>query len=305
MAPPLWMHADITVGFLEAGIHVFCEKMMAHDVQGCYRMLEASRAHHRLLEIGYPRFYEPLYQAVYKNIIQPKLLGDIHFVRLQTHRNSNWRWDEKPPSSSYNPSRWGYPTWEALANWRMYRRYSQGLVAELGSHQTSLAEWYLDGTAKAVFAAGGIDCYKDGREVDDHIHMTFDYPRDCTVELSNILSNSYGGLYEEFLGSNGTLIMSDGDGGMFFPKEEGCVIGTPTPGTDETAVWKTNWDIAFRTEMWQFCSAVRRGTPLGCGPERALVSAIGALAGNEALDTRARVDISTPDLTSRVSVGAK
>ncbi len=36
--------------------------------------------------------------------------------------------------------------------------------------------------------------------------MTFEHPKRCTVELSRILSNSYSGLYEEFLGSKGSCI---------------------------------------------------------------------------------------------------
>jgi predicted dehydrogenase len=293
VATPLWTHAEIAIGFLQAGVNVLCEKMMAYDVVSCHRMLDASRSYHRLLEIGYPRFYEPLYQAVYENFIRPKVLGDIHYVRLHTHRNQSWRWDEKAPSSSYNPSRWGYPDWETLANWRMYNRYSHGLVSELGSHQISLVEWFLGSTGQSVYGSGGINCYKDGREVDDHIFMTFNHPQACTVELSVILSNSFGGLYEEFLGSNGTLIMSDLEGGMFFPKEAGCVMGEPVAGKDETTPCKSNWDVAFRTEVWSFCSAVRQGTPLLCGPERALKSATAALAGKKAIATRSRVEIST------------
>jgi len=92
---------------------------MAYDVPSCRRMLETAQRQHRLLEIGYSRFYEPVYRAVYKNIIQAKVLGDIHYVRLHTHRNSSLRRDEKTPFSGYNPSRWGYPTWKSLANWRM------------------------------------------------------------------------------------------------------------------------------------------------------------------------------------------
>jgi predicted dehydrogenase len=292
VATPLWTHADIAVGFLQAGSNVFGEKMMAYDVASCRAMIDAAKTHRRLLEIGYPRFYEPLHQAVYENIIRPKVLGDIHYVRLHTHRNSSWRWPEKPPFTGYNPSRWGYPDWQALADWRMYKRYSQGLVAELGSHQTSLAEWYLGSTARSVYGSGGIYCYKDGREVNDHIFMTFDHPGGCTVELSVILSNSYGGLYEEFVGSNGTLIISDQDGGMFFPKEKGCPVGDPIKGIDETIPWKPSWEVGFRMEVWGFCSALRQGTPLLCGPERALASAASALAGNKAIATKTRVEIS-------------
>jgi predicted dehydrogenase len=290
IAAPLWMHADITVGFLNAGVHVLCEKMMAYDIPSCQRMIEASLRNRKLLEIGYPRFYEPLYQSVYRNIIQARVLGDITFVRLHTHRNNSWRRTEQPPAPGYNPQRWGYGSWDALTNWRMYTHYSQGLVGELGSHQTSLAEWYLGSTAQTVYGTGGICCYKDGREVNDHIYLTYGHPGGCAVELSVILSNAYGGLYEEFVGSRGTLIVSDIDGGMLFLNDEESDIRENTdrqPGVP----WSPDWNLAFRTEIVKFCSAVRHGTSLLCGPQRALASATSALAGNRAIAMRDRVDI--------------
>lgn len=290
IATPLWTHADIAVGFLNSGAHVLCEKMMAYDISSCRRMVDASVCNRRLLEIGYPRFYEPLYQCVYRNIIQPKTIGDIHYVRLHTHRNNSWRRVEKLPSPDYNPHRWGYPSWDALANWRMYKRYSQGLVGELGSHQTSLAEWYLGSTAQTVYGTGGIFCYRDGREVDDHIYMTFVHPGGSVVELSVILTNDYGGLYEEFVGSEGTLIVSDIDGGMLFLNDDDH--GRSEKSNKQPSLpWSPDWNLAFRTEIWKFCSAVRHNTPVLCGPQRALASATSALAGNQAIATRDRVDV--------------
>ena len=47
MAPPLWAHADLAVGCLEAGKHVLCEKMMAWDVEGCNRMRAAAERSER------------------------------------------------------------------------------------------------------------------------------------------------------------------------------------------------------------------------------------------------------------------
>lgn len=291
LATPLWSHAEIAVGFLEAGTNVLCEKMMAYDEAGCRRMIATAKKRGRLLEIGYPRFYDVLHQAVYQNIISPKLLGDIHFVRLFTHRNVPWRRNEKPPFPGFDPKRWGYPDWESLLNWRMYNRYSRGLVGELGSHLTSFVDWYLGSSPRSVYGSGGIYYYKDGREVDDHIFMTFDYPGGCTVELSLTLTNSFDELYEEFLGSNGSLILREADGGMFFPKEEGCIPREPVADKGQNLEWYQNWDIAFRTEIWSLCSAVRQGTPLHCGPQRGLSSTIGCLAGPKAVDTQARVEI--------------
>ena len=70
MAPPLWAHADIACGLMEAGKHVLCEKMMAWDAAGCSAC--RSRAHKtgKLLEIGYQRFYNPVYQAAHEGIVK-------------------------------------------------------------------------------------------------------------------------------------------------------------------------------------------------------------------------------------------
>ena len=70
IATPLWTHHDIAVGCLNAGKHVLCEKMMAKSQAECQRMIDAARKHNRVLEIGYQRNYNPVYQATYTNIIK-------------------------------------------------------------------------------------------------------------------------------------------------------------------------------------------------------------------------------------------
>ncbi len=80
MAPPLWAHAELATGCLDAGKHVLCEKMMAWDVEGCERMRAAAERNGRVLEIGYQRNYSPMYQAAYDGIIKAGTLGDIYHV---------------------------------------------------------------------------------------------------------------------------------------------------------------------------------------------------------------------------------
>jgi hypothetical protein len=48
---------------------------------------------------------------------------------------------------------------------------------------------------------------------------------------------------------------------------------------------------ASTLEISRFCAAIRVGTPLACGPERAFHSAQWTLAANEALKTKALVKI--------------
>jgi predicted dehydrogenase len=126
-APPLWMHADIVTACLDAGKHVLCEKMIAKTREGYRAMIDAAAKNDRVLEIGYQRNYSPVYRTAYEAVIKKGLLGEIYSVRLSWARNGNWRRDQTPPSKDYDASKWGYPTWDHLANWRLYWRYSEGL----------------------------------------------------------------------------------------------------------------------------------------------------------------------------------
>jgi predicted dehydrogenase len=224
IATPLWTHAEMTVGCIDAGKHVLVEKMMAYDVEGCRQMAEAARRQGRILEIGYNRFYDPKYQAAYEHVVRKGLLGDIYHVRLMYHRNRSWRRDTRPPSPDYSPARWGYPTWDHLANWRLYRKYSQGLVAELGGHQIGTANLFLGSWPTAVLGSGGIYRFKD-REVNDHVFVTLEYPEGRTVTFSSIESNDFDHITEVFMGTTGTLIINyEGDVLLYGDKGEGIEV---------------------------------------------------------------------------------
>ena len=176
VAVPLWQHADVVVGCLDAGKHVLCEKMMAWDVAGCERMAQAAERNRRVLEIGYQRRYNGVYIAALEGIVNQGLLGDVFHVRMVWHRNGNWRRKGEPPVPDYDASKWGYPTFDHLWNWRLYWKYSQGLMAELASHQLNAVNWFLKSAPTAVTATGGIHRYNDGREVPDHIYALWDTP---------------------------------------------------------------------------------------------------------------------------------
>jgi predicted dehydrogenase len=210
IATPLWSHAEIAVGCLDAGKHVLCEKMIAKTEKDCLRMIDASRRNKRVLEIGYQRYYNPVYQAAYNNIVKQGLIGDVYFARLVWRRNGNWRRKEDPPSANFDPGRWGYPDWEHLLNWRLYKQYSEGLVAELGSHLLTATNWFFESAPAAVYCSGDISRFKDGREVN---------------------------------------------------------------------------------EIAEFCAAVRTGSAIRGGPEKAMKSALAVLAANRSAETHTRVQL--------------
>jgi predicted dehydrogenase len=317
MAPPLWAHADLAVGCLNAGKHVLCEKMMAWDVPSCERMREAAQKNNKVLEIGYQRLSSPMYQAAYDGIVKTGTLGDVYHARLAWHRNGTWRRKGDPPAPDYNPSKWGYPDWDHLLNWRLYWKYSQGLMAELCSHQINAANWFLGSAPEAVIASGGICRFPEGnREVYDHVYATFEYPGGRTVMFSSIESNAFDDYYEMYFGTKGTLIMLREQDALLF--EEGGAAGRstsievaprtsgPAAQSSETMSGNTKQaasaatqsvsgaatrPMATRIEIQRFCSAIRVGTPLSCGPEKAFASARACIRANEAIKQKARLTI--------------
>src|SRR2546428_13486858 len=177
MAPPLWMHADIASGCMEAGKHVLCEKMMAWDDAGCERMRETARKTGKILEIGYQRNYNPIYQAAHEGIVKAGQLGDGYHSRIVWDRNGAWRRKGQPPSADYDPSRWGYPDYDHLINWRLYWKYSRGLHAALARHQVNIVNWFFGAEPEAVVSSGGGYRFPEGdREVPDHVYSVFEDP---------------------------------------------------------------------------------------------------------------------------------
>ena len=314
-APPLWMHATIVSDCLDAGKHVLCEKMMAWDRDGYKKMMDAAARNHRVLEIGYQRNYNPIYRSAFDGVMKTGVLGDIYSIRLSWARNGNWRRNVNPPSQDFDASKWGYPTWDHLNNWRLYWRYSQGLFAELGSHQVNAANWFLNSAPTRVQAMGGVYRFKDGREVPDHVFATFEYPGGITGTFSSVESNAFDERYEAFFGTKGTLIVRNENDAMLFDEgEAGRITGVEVAPkgagaaleTSETKPAQAGGAATARAqqttagtptispstyEINAFASAVRSGTPLNCGPEKASHSASWTIAANEALKTGKIVDI--------------
>src|SRR5215475_11067869 len=208
------------------------KKKIAKNEDDAKRMMEAARHNNRLLEIGYQRYYNPTYIASYENIIKPGLLGDVYYARTAWHRNSDWRRKEESPAN-FDPSKWGYPDWEHLLNWRMYRKYSEGLMAELGSHKMAVVNWFFNDAPTAVSTYGTIARYKDGREVNDHVYATYEYPGGRSATFTSIESNAFDNAYEMFMGTKGTLILENENEAYLFNeggRETKVEVSQQTPG---------------------------------------------------------------------------
>ena len=104
-----------------------------------------------------------------------------------------------------------------MINWRMYREFSGGLLAELCSHQLDFANWVMGAMPEKVMGIGGIDYWKDGRETYDNIHLIYSYPEGVRASFTCLTSNAMGDYKVKVMGDKGTYIL-DYAKAWFYPE---------------------------------------------------------------------------------------
>ncbi len=354
IALPLHLHAPVAIEALHAGKHVLCEKLMAWNITQCKSMIKAAEENDRILSIGHQRHYSLLYaQAL--DLLKTGDLGDVRHIRALWHRNNATpRLDaegnqEKDPKTgllvyrdSWRPAipaedrtaleskvkQYGYKSMEELCRWRLYDRTGAGLMAELGSHQLDACSIFLGKVHPlAVSGVGGKYFYKDDREVDDHVYVTFEFPGKnyasdkndiVVVTYSSISTNAFEKWGECVMGSRGTMIVDMESEVLLYPeagitsrksawtvtqggggKPAVQASGSTAPAAAAAAL-KSDAPVSkgYREEMEDFAYCVRmwnqgnkneRRMPR-CHGKVAMADAIIALTSNEAMKHKQRIE---------------
>ena len=176
-AAPDFMHAPITVAALEAGKHVYCEKMMSNSLEGARSMVEAAKKSGKLCQIGHQRRSNPRYLHVYNNLIRNnKLFGRLMFANAQWNRGVSEPngWPKSYVMDEATLNKYGYGSMHEFRNWRWFKKYGGGIIADLGAHQIDILNWFFGTNPSGVLASGGVDYY-DEYELPDNYMTIFDY----------------------------------------------------------------------------------------------------------------------------------
>ncbi len=219
IATPDFWHARHTIASLEAGLHVYCEKEMSNKLEDAKKMAETAKRTGKLLQIGHQRRSNPRYRHVYDKIItDSKLLGKITCVNGQWNRSKAACEDVGFPRNAViddaTLKQYGFDSMKQFRNWRWYKGLGGGPIVDLGSHQIDIYSWFLGANPKAVMASGGIDYWK-GHDWYDHVMVIYEYPvGDRTVRAfyQTITTNSSRGYFENFMGDEGSLEISEAAG---------------------------------------------------------------------------------------------
>ncbi len=205
ISTPLNEHYRMAMDALDANVHIMCEKALAHNIEQSKEIKLKAEKNSKLFQISYQYQLNPTFKAI-KDIIQNGHCGKITRIEASWHRNSNWRRSLT------------FPDLERQINWRMYREYSGGLMAELGSHQLNMIDNIIGDHPVKVIGTGGIDYWKDGREVFDNVYTIFDYPNGVKASFSSILSNKFEDQTIKFYGDKATIVSNQMNEAFIYPE---------------------------------------------------------------------------------------
>ena len=234
IATPDWVHAEQTNEALRAGLHVYCEKEMSHTLEGASGMVATARKTGKLLQIGHQRRSSPRYWLGLKLIEKERLVGRITHAYGQWNRRQglDLGWAKGVEMDEATLRRYGYEDMDQFRNWRWFRKFSGGPLADLGSHQIDVFSWFLKADPVSVQASGGIDYYRGkGRDWYDNMMAIYEYdttqvssageqtPQRVRAFYQVLNSTSHGGYYEAFMGDEGSIVISEDINKGFFFRE--------------------------------------------------------------------------------------
>lgn len=211
IATPLNLHYQMAIDALDAGKHVYVEKTMTYDIPQALALVDKVKQSNLVFQVGHQYRYYAMYHKI-KQIIDDNWLGTVTHLESQYNRNSDWR---RPVTD---------PGMERQINWRMYREYSGGVMAELAAHQIDIVNWMLGSHPLKVVGLGGIDYWKDGRETNDNVRTIYEYKNGVKSSVTSILSNQHNSYAMRILGSKATLEIRR-DSAVIYPEPVSKVLG--------------------------------------------------------------------------------
>ena len=331
VATPDFWHAEHATACLEAGLNVYCEKEMSNTLEGAKQVVRAAKKSGKLLQVGHQRRSNPRYIHCYEKLIkEAKILGHITTINGQWNRavQPDLGWPEKYAIPQPRLEQYGFQSMAQFRNWRWYKGFGGGPIVDLGSHQIDIFSWFLDAVPSSVMASGGTDYYdSQTHEWYDTVMAMFEYdtPKGLVRAFyQTITTNSNMGYFENFMGDQGTLQISESAGraGIYreqsaplwdkwvdksflnspaeekIPNVNGAVLDvreTVVPPKYELPV--TFNDPYHKPHLENFFNSIRGKDTLNCPAEVGYETAVAVLKVNEAVEKASLVKYDRNEFT--------
>jgi predicted dehydrogenase len=158
---PNHLHAPIATAFLEAGIHVICDKPLTVSLEEALALQCLSRSSGKLLAVTYTYSGYPMVRHA-KDLVASGELGEIRFIHVEYVQD----WLAEPVEQLGNKQ----------AEWRTDPKRSGpgGCLGDIGTHAYHLAA-FVTGILPSELSADVV-AMVPGRKLDDHVQVMLRYP---------------------------------------------------------------------------------------------------------------------------------
>jgi predicted dehydrogenase len=139
IATPEHWHAQMVLDALAAGKDVYVEKPLCHTPEQGVELMQAARHSKQIVQVGMQRRSYPLYLKA-RDIRAAGTLGNVRLVRTWWINNSLQRGADEKLTGPLDWEQWQGPAphhpmeLDRFRNWRNYKDYAGGIVADQGAH---------------------------------------------------------------------------------------------------------------------------------------------------------------------------
>lgn len=228
-------HKEACLAACTAGKHIFCEKPLAKTIDDCIEIeMAASMNSDKFFTVGFMRRFDPSYYEAKQKIKQGQIGKPILFKGISLD-----------PASVLEAHLEGvkkgiYVPW----------------FIEMGSHDTDLARWFLEGDPEDSFATGGAYVCSELADYDDYDNgfslTKFDNGTTAYIQVGRTATCSH--VESEIVGTKGTIRVNS------VPRKNYLSAFTNEGYVEECQEsFIKRWGDAFEAEINDFVECIKTG----------------------------------------------
>jgi predicted dehydrogenase len=282
VSTPDHTHAAAASAAMKAGMHVYCEKPLAHDLFEVRALIETARREKRVTQMGTQIHAEDNYRRVVE-LVQAGAIGAVREAHAWVGRDwgKPFEQGDRPADTPPVPPYLHWDLWLGPAperpyhseylptNWRRWWDFGSGTLGDMGCHVIDCIFWALKLRAPASVAAEGPKVHAESAPVWVHVTWEFKEPAPLTLhwwdggKYPDVLparkKREFAGLGMLFVGEKGMLVADYGRRELL-PEEKFDGFAPPAPTIAPSIGHHNEWFEAIKGRGQTLCNFDYSGT---------------------------------------------
>lgn len=282
ISSPAYSHVEFLEAAVAAGKHVYCEKPVATDVDGCRRVIQAGEKLNgkQSVVIG----FQIRHASAYVEMVNRIQRGDIgQLITVQLYYFSSGTPMIPLNNASYDETR--------IRNHYYFRAMSGDILLDQGIHMLDVCNWALKGVPISATGKGNSTGRPDFGDAFSNFQVLYEYPGNVNVSIHTTkVGPQFGDVCCKFIGTKGSA-EAHYSGGVFIIGDNKWDSGIArssselTPQQRASGVFDSSLHDADANKEKAFINSIETGNYLNetrFGAESTLT----AILGRESATTR-------------------